>query len=359
MDFLVDRVGPPPVRNRSFSTRGAYRCAAFFLIALGLLLSRAVRAQTTPLISGGVGFFTNTNGGNTTYIPVFSPLVQAPITKRLQVESRAYLLESFFPNGPKGYDTSHYVALTYLQADYFATPHVTVVGGYFLSPFGTYTERLSPIWISNLQDAPLIQPIGTGTGAGLGGMLRGNAYSNGTVSIDYTTYFSARSANEQFSASRSTGFRVNAYMPKQRLEIGVSYTRLLQGRNSNDIGFHVWWLPLNSAFKMRSEYAHTTHAQGYWIETDYRLSRFGGPESVIGRLEPVFRMQQVSRSASDPTDGLPSRDTQRADFGLDYHLPHNVRVNTSYSRQFSASGNRNIWETGIVYRFLFPAWKGK
>ncbi len=327
-------------------------------LAASLLFSPLVYAQNTPLISGGVGFFTSTNGGNTTYIPAISPLIQAPITKRLQVESRAYLLDAFFPNG-KGYDTSHFVALTYLQASYFANPHVTVVGGLFLSPFGTYTERLSPIWISNFQDAPLIVPIGTGTGAGLGGMLRGNAYSNGKVSIDYTAYFSARSANQQFNASRSTGFRVNAYLPKPRLEMGVSYGRLLQGTNANAVGFHVWWLPPNTAFKMRSEYAHTTHVQGYWFETDYRLSRFGGTESIVGRLEPVFRMQQTFRNAPDATDGLPAQNTQRADFGLDYYLPHNVRINTSYSRQFSASGNRNIWQTGIVYRFLFPAWRGK
>ena len=63
--------------------------------------------------------------------------------------------------------------------------------------------------------------------------------------------------------------------------------------------------------------------------------------------------------APDPSDGLPSADTKRADFGLDYHLPHEVRINTSYSRQFSATGNRDVWETGILYRFLFPTWKGK
>ena len=34
-------------------------------------------------------------------------------------------------------------------------------------------------------------------------------------------------------------------------------------------------------------------------------------------------------------------------------------VFTSYARQFSSTGDRNVWETGIVYRFLFPAWKGK
>jgi hypothetical protein len=51
--------------------------------------------------------------------------------------------------------------------------------------------------------------------------------------------------------------------------------------------------------------------------------------------------------------------TQRADFGLDYNLPHNTRILTSYSRQYASTDNFNIWQTGIVYRFLFPAWKGK
>ena len=80
---------------------------------------------------------------------------------------------------------------------------------------------------------------------------------------------------------------------------------------------------------------------------------------MIGRLQPVFRMQQTFRNAPDPADGLPFRNTQQGDFGLDYFLPHNVRINTGYSRVFSPSGNRNLWKTGIVYRFLFPAWKSK
>ena len=81
---------------------------------------------------------------------------------------------------------------------------------------------------------------------------------------------------------------------------------------------------------------------------------------MIGRFEPLFRMQQTFRlDNSNISDGVPLVNTQRADFGLDYNLPHNTRILTSYARQFSTTGNHNIWETGIVYRFLFPAWKGK
>jgi hypothetical protein len=70
-------------------------------------------------------------------------------------------------------------------------------------------------------------------------------------------------------------------------------------------------------------------------------------------------LQQTFRRDTVVSDGLPPVNTQRADFGLDYNLPHNTRILTSYARQFSATGDHNVWETGIVYRFLFPAWKGK
>jgi hypothetical protein len=110
---------------------------------------------------------------------------------------------------------------------------------------------------------------------------------------------------------------------------------------------------------LRSEYARGQHAQGYWVEADYRPDSFGSLDSWIGRLEPVFRMQQTFRIDAIASDSLPAANTQRADFGLDYNLPHNTRILTSYSRQFASTGNSNIWETGIVYRFLFPAWKGK
>jgi hypothetical protein len=198
-----------------------------------------------------------------------------------------------------------------------------------------------------------------GTDSSVGGMLRGSAMSTPKFSIDYAAYFSAASTNPQFNAERASGGRGAIFFPNAGLEIGTSYGRLLQGTHQNFSGFHIWWEPSDSPFKVRSEYAHGSHSQGYWVETDYRLSHFGGPESAVGRLEPIFRIQQTFRNSTDPTDGLPSTDTRRADFGLDYHFPHEVRINTSYSRQFSSTGNRNVWETGIVYRFLFPTWKGK
>jgi hypothetical protein len=318
-------------------------------------------AQNTPLLSGGYGFFTTTNNG-TTYSPIAEPLIAAPIGSHVLIESRATLNEFFNPKGggQPGYDHGHFVALTYLQADYLAASHLTIVGGSFLTPFGTYNERLSPIWIGNLQDSPLISGVGgMNTNTALGAEVRGSAVSTPDYSIDYVGYFSARSGNEQFNANRSSGGRVSLFLPKSGFDVGFSYGRLLQGVHENFYGTHLWWEPKPIAFRLRSEFATGQHADGYWIEADYRTQSFGGLNSWVGRFEPVFRMQQTFRRDSIASDTLPSVNTQRADFGLDYNLPHNTRILTSYSRQFSSNGDRNIWETGIIYRFLAPAWKGK
>jgi hypothetical protein len=338
------------------------RPIAFALALLCSALSGA--AQNTPLLSGGVGFFTNTNAGNTSYMPIIEPLLAAPIGQHILVESRAALLETWAPSGNSaqpGYDHTHFVGLTYLQGDYIASPHFTVVGGSFLLPWQTYNERLSPIWIGNFQDSPISSNIGLMSGGlGVGGQVRGSAISRRKYSIAYAAYFSALSTNSQFTAERSSGGRTSLYLPEKRLEVGFSYNRLLQGTHENFFGTYAWWEPKNTAFRVRSEYNRGQHAQGYWVEFDYRTQAFGGLNSFIGRFEPLFRMDQTFRlDNSTISDGAPLVNTQRANFGLDYNLPHNTRILTSYARQFSSTGNHNVWETGIVYRFLFPAWKGK
>ncbi len=341
------------------------RIAALIVGVLWAILFGCVSnlsGQDTPLISGGVGFITSTNGGNTTYIPVISPLLAAPLGDHLLVESRATILNSYFPkgNGQKGYTSSSFLGLSYLQLDYLATPHLTVVGGEFLTPFGTYNERLTPIWISNFESAPLIFPLGImNTGSSVGGMLRGSAYSTKNVSLDYAGYFSAASTNEQFNSQRAAGGRVGLYFPETRLEIGASYDRRLQDQHENFAGVDLWWEPADALVKFRSEYAHGEHSQGYWMETEFHLTR--APDANLFRrgLEPVVRWQQAFRSSPDSSDGLPSVDTNRVDFGLNFLFPHEVRINTSYSRQFASTGDSNVWQTGIVYRFLFPTWRSK
>jgi hypothetical protein len=319
-------------------------------------------AQDVPIISGGVGFLDSNNKGSNGFQLVVAPVVAAPIGSHFLAEAR-FDFRDFYSrqDGASGpYQGTFFKAVQYLQLDYIAAPKLTIVAGQYLTPFNTYNERLSAFWIPKLQDAPLIFGIGTRTtGFSDGGMIRGVAYSNAKIQVNYIGYFSVSSSVPQFSAARTAGDRIDIYFPSTRVEIGTSYARFLQATHNNSIGAHFWWEPWRFPLEVRSEYAHGEHSQGYWVESAYRLSQWKGSDSILGRLEPVFRMQQTFRNSPDPTDGLPSADTKRADFGLDYHLPHELRLNSSYSRQFSTIGNGNIWDISLTYRFLFPAWRGQ
>jgi hypothetical protein len=318
--------------------------------------------QNTPLLSGGGAFFTSSGPNGTSYLPIAEPLIAVPLGDRLLIESRAALIESVTPNGSArgGYDHQFFAGLTYLQGDVIASPHLNLVLGSFLIPFGTYNERLSPVWINNLQDGPLIAGLGVmGTGTGLGAQLRGSAVSTSNYSLTYAAYYSARSGNQQFNSERAFGGQASVYFKPQRVEAGLSYGRLLQGTEENFYGMHVWYEPKETAFRLRSEFARGHHAQGYWIEADYRTAHFGGLDSWRGRFEPVLRFQQSWRRDNLVSDGLPLVNTQRLDVGMNYVLPHNMRIMTSYAHEFSSQDDSNLWETGLVYRFLTPAWKGR
>ena len=338
----------------------ALRWASFLLLLPGHLLS-AQSAGYVPIVSGAVGFFDEKNTGANDLQTVFAPVVVAPLGKNFLVESRFDLRGFFEPqNGTSGpYQSTFIKSIPFLQLDLFATNKLTVSAGRFLTPFGTYNERLSPIWIQKIQDAPLIFPIGTRTtGSSNGGMVRGVLIAKPAFHFDYIAYFSAGSNVPQFQAGRQVGYRFDSYFPNKRVEIGTSYGRFLEGTHTNASGAHFWWLPYGFPLEVRSEYAHGAHAQGYWIESTYRLSQWGGPDSFLGRFEPLFRLQQTFRNSPGPGDGLPAANTNQFDFGIDYHLPHEVRLNTSYSRKLTAAGNGNIWAVSLTYRFLFPLWRG-
>ena len=323
-----------------------------------------LKAPYVPLIAGGAGFLSSTNEGSTFLQPVIAPVLALPLGPHILVESRTDLRGFFAQTGNTGpYNGSFTATLEYLQADVLVNRHLTITAGRFLTPFGTYNERLTAIWIRNFQDAPLIYGIGTRTsGSGNGVELRGNLYATSKVSVDNVAFFSANRTSGEFQAARAFGDRVDVYFPSKRLELGTSFERFLQSTpadmpHRNSGGVDIWWEPWRSPLQFRSEYAHGPHGEGYWAEVAYPFTQFGGPDSLIGRFEPVFRMQQTIRLTPGPGDGLPSASTKQADFGFDYHLPHEVRLNTSYSRTFSTT-NGNIWDISLVYRFLFPAWKG-
>ena len=339
---------------------GARVLLAFTLILFGL--SSASAQSNTPILSGGAGFFSATQGDNTFFQPVVAPVLVVPLGEKWLVESRAdlrgFISREDGSTGP--YQGQFFGTLEYLQLDYNANSHLTITAGRFLTPFGIFNERISAIWINKFQDAPAVAAIGIAGGYSDGFMLRGALISNDRYVVNYTTYFSTLSTVNKFESERTFGARLGVFLPKLGLEVGTSYQRKLQDQRMNSFGTHLSWTPSGLPLEVKGEWAHSLSGQGYWIQGGYRLSQFGGPDSAIGRLEPVFRMQQFFRSRLIAGDSLPSTNVRRPEFGLNYYLPREVRLNASYGRQFiSQSTDVNVWEFGITYRFLFPLLPGE
>ncbi len=336
------------------------RAWSWLRVGILLLSCGIATAQDVPIISGGAVMLATQNGESTALQPIITPVIAAPLGSHFLVESRFDFREFYFrPNADQSFSHQGFVSIDYLQLDYIANKHMTFTVGRFLTPFGIYNERFTAQWIRNLQDAPILYEFGESplSGSAAGGMVRGVVYSNPKFELNYAGYYSAASSVNKFEAGRSAGMRAGIYLPRHRFEIGGSYQRRLQFEHLNTAGMHFAWQPTATPLELRSEFAYTRHAHGYWVEGAYKFSRLPEPTNWYGRIQMVARMQQFYRISPD-IDALPGTDRQRVDFGLNYYLPHNVRFVSSYGRQFSPLGNGNIWNIGFTYRFLMPAWPG-
>jgi hypothetical protein len=139
--------------------------------------------------------------------------------------------------------------------------------------------------------------------------------------------------------------------------VGASFEQLLQEDRSHYVGGHLVWQPYSVPLTVRAELVRSSgfYGNGYWIEGAYRLSQV--PQ--LRRLELVGRAQQffaakVSPTASDDLLNTVGKDTNQADFGINYYLRSDLRIATSYGRHFSLNDNSNQWVVGLTYRFVMP-----
>jgi hypothetical protein len=73
---------------------------------------------------------------------------------------------------------------------------------------------------------------------------------------------------------------------------------------------------------------------------------------LAGRAEQFFSGSISSDEAL--ALGLSAANTREGEFGVNYYVRDGLKVVGSYGRQFSSSGNLNLWSAGIAYRFLVP-----
>lgn len=338
------------------------RWRAVLLVSL-CVAARAAAQSNVPIISGAAAFVGTDNQGIPFFQPILSPVLVVPLGDRWVIESRGLIQGVYLrENGRSGpYQGRFAATLDYAQVDYLANPHLTVTVGRFLTPFDIYNERFTALWIRNLQDPPIIYTIGTRTSASSnGGMLRGVALVQPNFNLTYAAYFSVLQTTENLQAGRAAGGRLGMFVPHQGVEAGISYQRFLQNQNYNAWGTYFSWQPPPVPLDVRAEYAHSPGGQGYWLEGAMHFAGSRGSTSWIGRLQGVARVQQFfAGNTFDPQNLLPRVDVNRFDLGLNYYLPHDIRVNGSYGRQYSSLGNGNIWNVQVTYRFLFPAWPGE
>jgi hypothetical protein len=339
---------------------------SLFGALLILLGAPSLRAQDeadppkpVPLIIGGAGFIATVDAGQPHLGPLIAPVILVPLGDRWLIESRATFESDLSqPPGSSSFHGHVLKEVDYAQLDFIANQYATVTVGRFLTPFGIFNERLYPIWIRNLQTDPLILPIGIGpSNASTGGMVRGGFKATSTFDINYAVYFSALSTVTPLDSSRFAGGRVGIFIPAARIEIGGSFQHLLQDDRSNSFGFHGAWQPSGVPLDLRGEYQRSSHGSGYWIEPAYRLSQVPFWQYAMRRTQLVARLQQFYVGKL-PSDSLSSVDTRQFEFGVNYYFRDGLRAVSSYGRQFSESGNMNIWTVGLTYRFAIPLGHG-
>lgn len=311
-------------------------------------------ARSIPVLSGGVAFVPTWDAGQPTLVSIVSPVMVAPLGDNLTVESRGAFEGDFQRRYGNSGDFTGAVnkSLDYLQLDYTGNRYVTVSAGRFLTPFNIFNERLYPNWIRNTQTDPLIFPIGTGSDNGI--MLRGGIAVNNRVTLNYAGYFSALSTISHLESERHAGVRAGVFLPRERLEIGMSVQHQLEDERLNRYGFHLQWQPVRVPFDLRSEGTYSrVEGNGFWIEG---ALRFRNANAVpLRRTQVIVRTQMFhTGSAVDAGSDLPGSDTKRTEFGVNYYLNDGWKALASYGRTFTAAGDSNIWTVGMTYRFVLP-----
>ena len=314
-------------------------------------VSDAISESPVPVITGDFSFQSTFESGTQTLSPEFDPTLLVPLGRKLLIESEfdmsTDLTHSDGQWGPAVVDHG----IEYLQLNYIAHPNLTFTVGRFLTPFGIYRERLHPMWIRNLADEPILFAMNDNSSNGA--MVRGTARLTSGMNITYATYFSASTKNNQLSADRRTGARASLFLPDKRLEVGVSFSRVLGDTRYNMLGTDVTWNLKRIPLDLRAEAIQTTMlGRAYWVEAAYRLDRLGRNafwrNSLLAVRGEQYRVPAISQTLLDE---LPDRNTSRSTLGWTYSLYNGVRFNASYGRNFAQADNHNIFTVGLTYRF--------
>lgn len=269
--------------------------------------------------------------------------------------------------------------------NYFLTPHITLVGGYFPVPFGIYNERIHPEWINKFPDSPLGNGHGQSAGPNtdLGLQMRGG-FKFLKSRLNYTVYISNGPQLQQSgensgqllygSASdnnnnKAVGGRIGL-LPFHRstLEIGAAYQYAKAGSKGSayenlgarmgalDLSFNLPSKLLCGEITFRSQYTYTDVDNA--IYTVIHNGKLGAPnlqhigdtvvyyfvnstssafaaisyrpvlseKKVLSRMEWVFRYDEMDY----PSDSFWEFSDQRLTFGWNYWIEPRSAVKLAF-----------------------------
>ena len=263
------------------------------------------------------------------------------------------------------------VELDYAQVSYIINDYLTIGGGKFLLPFGTFWERWHPSWINKLPTMPLLYERGLVGSSGLGVQLRGGV-PIGPTKINYAAYLiNGPDFNTSFVSAGRLGFanhRDNnnnksfggriGFLPIPELEFGGS---LLSGRvgssSGADHGVDTLALGIDLSYAreidaikgrldLRAEYVwvntddaifagpvelftFNNRRNGWFVQAAYRPTQVDvrlGDRIELKNFEFALRYDQLRQPGPDRL-GV---DRDQITFGIDYWILPNAVLKTGY-----------------------------
>ena len=330
------------------------------LKAIKSLATTAQPGNTKMLFTGwaDVGF-ADRKGAPSTFNASFNPIVLWKLSDRLFFEGE---LEFEVDNRVTA------TSLEYANVSYIANDYLTLKAGRFLTPFGTYGEKLHPGWINKLPDAPL--PFGhTGIAptSSLGVQASGG-FPAGSAKFNYAVYVSNGPRlnmgvgepgeagllhfdnNPDNNGNKAVGARIG-FLPIPELELGYSFksakvgqgvdaTALLQAVDLNYVrdskplkgvidvkGQWVWSKVSDVIYDTGGgPFTFNNRRNGGYLQLAYRPSRL--EDTFIQNLESVVRWDKISNPSGAPEET--SFVEKRWTIGLNYWLGASTAIKVAY-----------------------------
>lgn len=330
------------------------------LKAIKSLATTAQPGNTKMLFTGWADAgFAAPKGGGSNFNASFNPILLWKLSDRLFFEGE---LEFEFE------DRVTATTLEYANVSYIANDYLTLKAGRFLTPFGTYGERLHPGWINKLPDAPL--PFGhTGIAptSSLGAQASGG-FAVGATRFNYAAYVSNGPRlnmggdepeeagllhfdnNPDNNRNKAVGGRLG-FQPFPELELGYSF-KTAKVREGVDASARLHAVDLNYVRDSKSlmgvvdvkgqwvwskvsdvtyntgdgPFTFKNRRSGGYVQLAYRPSKLKG--DLVQNLEGVVRWDEVHNPSGAPAET--AFDEKRWTVGLNYWLGASTAIKAAY-----------------------------